>query len=895
VIFIVLAIWSSGLVIGFPAFAQGQPSDAYAEATSAFQQGRLEQAENILRAGVSREPNRPDLLGLLAVVLDAKREYQQAGEFYDRALRLAPRSAGLWNNLGNHYLARRDEEQARTAFVRVVALEPQHANANLQLARISLSRKEGAEALQYLDKLPPAAREAPAVQLMRARALRQVGQTEAALAIVDRLEQGDPADPRLAFSLGVFLAESGKYERAEAAFSRALEKDPSSFEILHNVGLAALRAGHFDRAQRVFETAVQQRPDDVESIFNLARVHAARGGHETALVLLTQARRLAPGRPDLLAFLARTYTEAGFFSGAAEAYGEYLKLQPEDHTARRERGFAYCRSGRMQTSLADLRLYVAQYPRDPVGHFELGVCEALGDTTRALQHLNTALVLKPDFTAARQARGWLMLRDGKWQEAAPDLKSVVEREPKNWMAMLHLGRVYLELQKPAEAAAVLQRARELAPEHSGVLMQLYKALRALGKKQEAASVLEKLKTAEPDRTAAKAHAKVFDYLGLSAGEQHERFRRNLTNAVASNPTDPEVKIQLGALLLSDGRTEDALALFREALALKPGARILKDGAAALVEHEQYALAQEFLSRVVTSDPSVENRLDLAVATFHAAGPAASLAEIEGIAPEKRNGDVYLLKAQIFDALSRFEDAVESLNTGFKLSPKRPDLYLWASLFLLKHSRDQQALELLEQAIKFVPDDADLLLTKAIVLELVKKTDEAQSLLRTILLRWPEWGRAYLIRGIIEATHRDPEQALQSIRAAIALGEKTPQAYYYLAETTRAAAPEDKEAAREAISEALRLDRNDAWFHALAGKIALEADEAANAVAHLKEAVRISPKLIEAHYSLSVAYKKLGRSEDATKELKTVRRLREENPEGDEAPTGIRQALLPVGS
>src|SRR3989442_8870559 len=37
---------------------------------------------------------------------------------------------------------------------------------------------------------------------------------------------------------------------------------------------------------------------------------------------------------------------------------------------------------------------VTQFPRDPVGYFELGVCETLGDTSLALQHLSKAVDLK---------------------------------------------------------------------------------------------------------------------------------------------------------------------------------------------------------------------------------------------------------------------------------------------------------------------------------------------------------------------------------------------------------------------------------------------------------------------------------------------------------------------
>lgn len=873
------------------AFAQSESQDAYLEAASAFQQGQLDRAEQELRPAIAREPDRPDLLGLLGLVLDAKKEYEQAEPFHQRALTLAPRSAGLWNNFGNHYFARGNDAKAQNAFLQALAIEPGHANANLQLARIALSHNQGAEGLRYLDNLKPSDRADAAVQLLRARCLQSAGQAEAALAIVDQLEQDASGDARLAFSLGGALAEWGKYDRAETAFSRALETDPANIDILHNVGLAAFRAGHLDRAQNVFEIALQQNPDDVESIFNLARVHAAKGDSETALVLLARARRLAPNRPDLLAYMARMYEDAGFFSGAADAYDEYLKLQPDDQTARRERGLTYCRFGKAKTGLPDLDWYVKQYPRDPVGHFELGLCETLGDTAQAFQQLDEALRLKPDFTTARQARGWLLGREGRWHEALPELKSVVEREPKNSMALLQLGRAYLELDKPAEAVRFLRRAQELAPEHRGVLMQLYRALRKLGQNQEAANVLDKFKSAPPDPEALKASAQIFDYLGLDPAEQRDRFRRNLTNAIAASPSDPELQVQMGALLLNDGKTEQALRVFGEVLKLSPGTPVLNEAATALVEHQQYGLAREFLARVVSADPSVDNRLELAAATFRAVGADAGLDEIDKIPVANRNGDVYLLRAQILDALGRFTDSAESLNAGFRMEPRRADLYFWASVFLLKHKRDQQALELLEQATKIVPDDTDLLLTKAVVLELVRKTEEANDLLKKIQFRWPESRRCYLIQGIIEATHRKPEAALQSLRTAIALGEKTASAYYFLADITRMARPQDKEAARQAISESLRLDPNDAWSHVLAGKIALEQEEPARAAEELREAIRLSPNLAEAHYSLMMAYRKLGRPKEAMEESDIFRRIREQNPDSEDDTTGIRQMLF----
>jgi tetratricopeptide (TPR) repeat protein len=150
----------------------------------------------------------------------------------------------------------------------------------------------------------------------------------------------------------------------------------------------------------------------------------------------------------------------------------------------------------------------------------------------------------------------------------------------------------------------------------------------------------------------------------------------------------------------------------------------------------------------------------------------------------------------------------------------------------------------------------------------------------------------LIRGIIQATHRKPQEALQSFRTAIALGETTASAYYYVADLTRMVTPKDRETIRQAIAEALQLDPNDALSHTLAGKIALDEQDPSTAAVQLKEAIRLKPNLAEAHYSLMTAYRKLGRTDEANAEAETFRQIREQNPDADNnSAAEIRQMLL----
>ena len=74
---------------GLSLLAQSKTRDVYTEAASAFHQGQLDQSEQKLRRAITVEPHRPDLPGLLGLVLDAKKEYKEAESFHQRALKLA--------------------------------------------------------------------------------------------------------------------------------------------------------------------------------------------------------------------------------------------------------------------------------------------------------------------------------------------------------------------------------------------------------------------------------------------------------------------------------------------------------------------------------------------------------------------------------------------------------------------------------------------------------------------------------------------------------------------------------------------------------------------------------------------------------------------------------------
>ena len=869
--------------------SQTVPEPAYEDAARWFQQGRAGDAEAALNSLLKSRPGDVRALMLLGVVLDSGQRYKEAETFYKRALEVAPRSAPLLNNLGNHYLAAGNPSVAEDFYRRVVALDARHANANLHLAEMRVAGKHGSEALAHLDRLSPSEQAEPVAQLLRGQALTLSNRCDEAAALLGQLQERTGSDSSFSFSIGLAYAACKHYEPAESSFARALQADPTNFDVLYNLGLVARHAGHLDRAQQVFEIALQQRPEEPDVLYGLAEVLAETGNKLMATALLYRLQRLAPARADAVLLLAHTAEDLGYYEEAATTYRRYLKLRPSDDEARRECGFALARAGTINDALVELRRFVRYHPKSALGQYQLAIAEAFTEPQTALLHLDRALTLDPALSQARYARAVLHYQQGQPDLAVADFQFLLEENPENPRVLDWLGEVYLQLDRAPEAVGFLKRAVERAPRDRAALMHYSMALRQLGRTEELAVVLATLKHVASSRDRSAPHKGLFNFLELSPEQQRSQYLQSLEAAVAVDPRDATLKARLAKALLEQGRTAEASVVFREIVAPGTDKEILADCGRTLLQHEQYALAAEILKSLPGA------RLDLAIAVFHSLSPEAGLSELAKIPEEERRGDYYLLRAEMLDSLGRLDEAGDSLNRGIRAAPTRADMYFQAAVFLIKHERHAEAVELLADATRVLPDASELLLTRAIALELIERTEEALKVLAQIESRWPEWDRPYLINGIILENEHKSAEAIQMLDMAIALGAQDPDTYYYQALALSHATPEKLDDARKAIFQALALNAEDPSIQLLAGTILLHREDYALAVEHLIAAVRLQPASLQAHNLLRAAYSELGDTGKAAAEVEQIKRIARENPHPDQIPSPMQRLLFAVRS
>ncbi len=724
------------------------------EAVQAMQRGDLAAAEQILRS----HPKEPEALGVLGVVLDQEKKYDEAENAYRQALALTPRSAGLLNNYGNHLLATGKPKAAEPVFVKVLAIDPGHVNALVQLARMALEQRKPTEALKYLARVPDQA--APAF-LLRMQAMYELHRDQEAGGWLARA-----AERSSDTELGVALASVKQYAKATDYFERALQKAPGDFTAKYQLGLAASHAGKLERAGEVLELARQQQPENVDVLFDLAVVETQSGAEEQALALLARGAKLAPERADIWRLLARTAGDLGYFGDAVEAWDRVTKLAPRDEEARRERGFAQTAAGEeLARGMAELRGFVGKYPNDAMGHYELGTAEAASDPAQALAEVNRALVLNPDLVAAHIARGTLKYRDGDFAAALPDFLFAAKRDTKNAAVLDRVGETELALGRSGEAEAVLRDAAAVAPRNSRILLHLGRALTANGKSAEAAATLARFRELGADKSTLPHAAGLVDFLGLSPEEQRARYRAGLERTVAAHPENAEALTHYMELLLEGGERGKAGEMAQAIGRLKPSGALLAEAAGALNAAGQYASTEALIKEA--GDPA-SLAVDSAIAVWHTRGAAAGLEATDRVPHSSQDGDVHLLRGVLLRAAGRGAEASAELEAGLAAHPTRPYLIGWGALALLREHRTAQAMTLLQAGIKQYPENPELFLLRAVALNFSPKPADAKAALSQIANRWPDWSEVYRAEALVFESQGDLEGAWRAAEFAIGL-------------------------------------------------------------------------------------------------------------------------------
>ncbi|HYL28360.1 MAG TPA: protein kinase [Gemmatimonadales bacterium] len=124
------------------------------------------------------------------------------------------------------------------------------------------------------------------------------------------------------------------------------------------------------------------------------------------------------------------------------------------------------------------RRSLALAPDLPDAHVAMGYYHYWGhrDYTQALEEFGTAAKREPNNAEVAAAIGFILRRQGKWDQAVASIKRATELDPRSYGDLEELGNTYLMIRVYPEAERALNRAIALGPDLPqayGVLMRLY--------------------------------------------------------------------------------------------------------------------------------------------------------------------------------------------------------------------------------------------------------------------------------------------------------------------------------------------------------------------------------------------------------------------------------------
>jgi protein O-GlcNAc transferase len=245
------------------------------EALAAYRRGDRAAAERLLRAGLARDPEDTEALGLLGTVRARRGDLAGAADLLERAARRDPKDAAARINLGNVYRRQGRAGDAVAAFRAAVGLAPSWPEALTGLAAALLDhavRGDKAE-LNEAERLCRSA--------LRHRAdfadgynvlgtvLKALGRPKDAEAAFRSAIQHAPRHGPALSNLGNLLAAAGRQPEALALYEAALAADPDNPDTRYNLGNTLFEVGRIEAAARCFRDVLARRPDHRQARHNL--------------------------------------------------------------------------------------------------------------------------------------------------------------------------------------------------------------------------------------------------------------------------------------------------------------------------------------------------------------------------------------------------------------------------------------------------------------------------------------------------------------------------------------------------------------------------------------------------------------------------------------------------
>lgn len=366
------------------------------------------------------------------------------------------------------------------------------------------------------------------------------------------------------------------YERAMAQFLDAI-RDPGAFDAIKRLSDANPTSAEVQRD--VLRSAAAWRDEQVVKNA-IDRLKAAIGETSTGWRVF-EARRLLAFRPQETSAASggdRTQANAAL---VVQLLSGVARNDPSDAQAAALLSEAHLLLGSRDAAIGALSAAVTASPGEPALYPRLvTLLQERGDAAAAAQRLNDFLLIRELSPEQRRTRADLLLAQGMWAQALPELEQIaLSGDPAD---ILRLARAYMRQGRAADAERAYGQLEAVSPQTSLTVAGLGEFYIARGEVGRAVALMDRIPESEPLSTRALVRADLYERAGrpedaereLRAAaesensadlwlalarhfvrrEMVEEGKRAASRGLAVAPNDPALRSLAGGLAMASGES-----------------------------------------------------------------------------------------------------------------------------------------------------------------------------------------------------------------------------------------------------------------------------------------------------------------------------------------------------
>lgn len=394
-------------------------------------------------------------------------------------VRLAPRAAETWGELGMVYQANGLPDLAVACYHEAIARQPDHARWWYYQAMAKQELGDHAESLRLLDQVVALDDQFAAGHWRRGLVLYDQGEFDAAEQAFRSALERDPSDPAGWRGLARVLLQQDRAPEAIRLLRQWLGlagRDQYAQQLL---GQAYRQVGETELAEQALRDGGGAKPvwqdawmfevvqygSNLGALMKQARHCIAQGRHELAIKILEPALERHPDDISVLNTLANAYLQVQQFLMAAQLAQRSTQLAPDHFEAHLFLGTALYYQGKHAEARQAIGRALSYNPSSGDAYEISGLLylEHEQEPDQAIAMFRRAEECEPNDPRYQYRIAMVHSRNKQWNEAAEVLEPVLEKHPTFVSGMIALAMAYTELREFERAGRLLSQARVRDP------------------------------------------------------------------------------------------------------------------------------------------------------------------------------------------------------------------------------------------------------------------------------------------------------------------------------------------------------------------------------------------------------------------------------------------------